>query len=94
MASKMYVAVICVLVCTVICIGCRKDGPLCQHGRNIRFRYTKMCLGQRCENGKWVTVKRECSYRRICYPHLQALAFNNTKYRCNTKGHEVRWVPI
>ncbi|GFN74986.1 hypothetical protein PoB_000149200 [Plakobranchus ocellatus] len=65
MASKVYVAVICVLVCAVICIvdgnlpGCKKFNQLFRIGQTPRFFYKDKCVVQRCEKDKWVTIKQE-----------------------------------
>ncbi|GFO03331.1 hypothetical protein PoB_002983600 [Plakobranchus ocellatus] len=81
MASKVYVVVICVLVCAVICIvegnlpGCKKFNQLFRIGQTSRFFYKDKCVVQRCEKDKWVTIKQEELVELVSHLEEESLTY-------------------
>ncbi|GFO14393.1 hypothetical protein PoB_004089800 [Plakobranchus ocellatus] len=103
MASKVYIEVICVLLCTAVCIldGCRAVKEIlnkCRdknayHVKGNIFRYVlyDACVLVKCYEGNWYSHKTECKHADWCYENGEILSINGVRWLCEVKDLKSQW---
>ncbi|GFO28127.1 hypothetical protein PoB_005463200 [Plakobranchus ocellatus] len=102
MASKVYIAVICILLCSDICIlhacpsagsdpPCKALGTTWESGKRHRLIHDNTCFVQDCNYGKWHYHTSECLFEGSCYADWELAVINGTKHRCHIHHVDGIW---
>ncbi|GFO25653.1 hypothetical protein PoB_005215800 [Plakobranchus ocellatus] len=92
MASKVYNAVICILLCSAICIlgqlhklrhkACIFANEVYRHGSVHRFIHDDFCIIRYCTRRNMRFVRGECRQGSKCYPEDSTWTTGGVKYKC------------
>ncbi|GFO44403.1 hypothetical protein PoB_007090800 [Plakobranchus ocellatus] len=93
MASLVYIAVICVLLCIAFYGLDRATGQSCENGYTTKVAQFKKCDVWICDGGHWEFQRKECLRDRRCYPHGTVLRFHGKQWRCTVfrNSDVVKW---
>ncbi|GFN93111.1 hypothetical protein PoB_001961700 [Plakobranchus ocellatus] len=104
MASKVHIAVICIFLCSVICIldGCERQryirceafGKFYDNGKIHRIIHRKTCLHLECKHHRWKYVKNECNFHGVCHPAGKVMIIGGVKHQCYDTGSNGKWLKV
>ncbi|GFN93215.1 hypothetical protein PoB_001972100 [Plakobranchus ocellatus] len=108
MASNVYIAMICILLCSVICIidgyprrqqryvkRCEAFGKYYKHGRIYRMVHFNTCFTRKCIKDQWGSFMIECENGGFCYPKGKVALIGGEIRMCDTKNNiRAKWLLI
>ncbi|GFO01894.1 hypothetical protein PoB_002839900 [Plakobranchus ocellatus] len=97
MASIVYIAVICVLLCTAFSSPDPKTGEWCDYklyprgGKKLKLIKGSTCYTWICHWSQWKVQKIECGKDGACYPDNMVVMYSQVKWKCAVGRSSAWW---